>query len=599
MPLLKRIFKIIVMGLIILLILGCLGAFALAKWVNPNHFKPQIIAMVNQSTGRALTLPGNLSWNFFPRLGIHVGAAALSNPAAFTQVNFAEIQSADLYLNWNALLQGKIAVSSMNVSGLQLFLRQKGHENNWTFAHQTPQSKTVSAPIYRRQSKAIDFSVDAFSLSHAQVTYDNDQSHCHIAISELNLTLNQFNPNQDFPVLLNANVNVNDNLTGNVKVNMLAQINFKKETLSFDHLALQSNLTYFAQSDQKIHLSAQISGGLNLDLNQQTLLLNEVSFDFNQIVNGTLNVNVKGWNTLNYSGLLKLSAFSLPDLSESLGLPFPTFPNKLILQQVTISTHFSGNARKLNLNPLKMGFTGTQIQGNVNVTSFQPLRLGESLNADQIDTSDFVNLSGAKLPMQNIALSGTVRGGRNLQINQNVNIQNLTLLGFDLRALIDSLNQLATNLLNIRNLVSASSEINQSMLALQQNQGPINAGNGKHTDLGSLKANIVLSQGVLTTPVMDMKGPLVQVKGSGQIDLGQKNMDYLLTSQLVAPGKVKGLVIPYKISGSFDQLKQGVEWPIVHAEMIKYVSLALGSTVTHSLGSVVGGAVNALKDLLK
>ena len=51
MPLLKRIFKIIVMGLIILLILGCLGAFALAKWVNPNHFKPQIIAMVNQSTG--------------------------------------------------------------------------------------------------------------------------------------------------------------------------------------------------------------------------------------------------------------------------------------------------------------------------------------------------------------------------------------------------------------------------------------------------------------------------------------------------------------------------------------------------------------------
>ena len=597
MTVFKRIVKIILIIIIVLIVLGSAGAFALAKWLNPNDFKPQIVAMVDQATGRHLTLTGELSWNFFPSVGIHVGAAALSNPAGFTQANFAQINSADLSLSWSALLHGDIAVSSMDINGLQVFLRQNGSQNNWTFVFPTAKTANGAAQIHNAQNQTMNFSIDSLDLSNAQLHYDNDQAKTHIAVSNVNVMINQLSPDQAFPIALSGDVNVNDSLTGTVKLNTLCDYDFFKNTVRFSTLALQANMNDRTDTGHVTHLSTQISGEIDVNLNQQTVFLNDISFDLNQIVNGTMNLSVSGWSALNYIGDINLSAFSLPDLSTSLGMPFPVLPNKLVLQQVVVSAHLVGNAKKLSINPLKVRFTGTTMEGTVDITSFQPLRLSESVSADQLDASDFVNLSGAKLPMKNLAVSGTLTQGNSLSMNQNVNIQNLTLLGFDLKGLIDNINQMVTNLLNLRNVLTATSQLDQAMRTLQESQGSINAGNGKQTDLGSLKANIVMDRGVMTTPVMEIKGPLVVTTGSGQVDFNQKTIDYTLVSKLVAPGTIQGLVIPYKLEGPFNKMQQGVEWVIVQAEIVKYLSKSLGSTVTNSVTSVVGGAVHAIQGL--
>ncbi len=597
MHVLKRLCKWVVGLLILLLVLGALGAVALTKWVNPNDFKPQIVTMIDQQTGRHLTLTGNLSWNFFPRLGVHMGAAALSNPAGFSQVNFVQISSADLYLSWPALLHGEIAVSSLNIDGLQVFLRQIGRQNNWTFA--LPQ-----APVHASTSKAspahqaIDFSMDALSITNAQVTYDNDQTKTHLVVSNLNVAVNQFSLSQSFPIAVSGTLNLDDSLSGHFNVAALCAYNSAKSILYLSQLAVQSNLSYLNNASQTINFSTQLSGDVVADLEKQTLALTGMSFDLDQIVNGNFNVQVKNWGALNYTGDLSLNAFSVPDLANSLGMHFPVLPNKLVLQAVQASAHVQGNLQKLSVNPIKLSFGPTHMQAAVNVTSFQPLRLGESISADQLDAADFVNLAGARLPMQNLAVSGTLTHGQSLSVNQNVSVQDIQLQGFDLQALINQINQIVTNLLNVRNVLTATGQINQSMQNLQANQGGIHAGNGQQTDLGTLKANIVLDHGLLTTPVMQIKGPLVDINGSGQVDLNQQTINYILVSKLVAPGKIQGLVIPYKLSGPLNKMQQGVEWPLVQAQIVKYLSVALSSAVTQSVGSVVGGAVNALKGLL-
>ena len=78
MKILKLSLKVL-LGLIALFaILSVLGYFALTRWINPNTFKPQIEQIVQQETGRSLTLTGDLRWKFFPNVGLHIGQAALS-----------------------------------------------------------------------------------------------------------------------------------------------------------------------------------------------------------------------------------------------------------------------------------------------------------------------------------------------------------------------------------------------------------------------------------------------------------------------------------------------------------------------------------------
>jgi hypothetical protein len=376
------------------------------------------------------------------------------------------------------------------------------------------------------------------------------------------------------------------------------QLKLDQEQFSLNDLALTAQLDYLTNASQTIHLSTHVSGNIQANLQKQTFNLTGIDFDLNQVLQGHFNLNVKNYSTLSYAGNISLDAFSLPDLAASLGFGLPSFPNKAILNQVSASSNFVGNTDHLSLNPIQLNFTGTQIVGSIDISSFVPLRVAESLTADQLDLANFVSLNGAKLPMQNLAVSGTLSNGRSLSINQNILVQNMTLQGFDLKALIDQINQLVTNLLNVRNLVDLAGQVNTAMGNVKNAAGSINASNGKTTNLGSLKARVVVSQGLLTTPTMNIKGPLVEVNGRGQVDLSQKTINYTLVSQLVAPGKIQGLVIPYKLSGPFAQMQQGVEWPVVQAEILKYLTVALGSTVTNSVDSVVGGAVNALKGLL-
>lgn len=48
---------------------------------NPNDFKPEIVKVVKEQTGRELQINKDLSWSFFPTLGINIADVSFSNPA--------------------------------------------------------------------------------------------------------------------------------------------------------------------------------------------------------------------------------------------------------------------------------------------------------------------------------------------------------------------------------------------------------------------------------------------------------------------------------------------------------------------------------------
>ena len=98
----------IILGAVVALFV--LVGVAVSLLFDPNDYKDQIAAAVEERTGRTLTLEGDLELSVFPWLKIGVGPAALSNAPGFGDASFARIEGAALSLQVLPLLTGKVAI---------------------------------------------------------------------------------------------------------------------------------------------------------------------------------------------------------------------------------------------------------------------------------------------------------------------------------------------------------------------------------------------------------------------------------------------------------------------------------------------------------
>lgn len=102
--------------LVVLFLLGGLIAIAV-KLLDPNHFKSQIVRIVQERTQRELVLDGELQLSWFPKLGFNAGKATLSQRRSARE--FASIDSARVTIAWLPLLRRQVLVDSAEVDGLR------------------------------------------------------------------------------------------------------------------------------------------------------------------------------------------------------------------------------------------------------------------------------------------------------------------------------------------------------------------------------------------------------------------------------------------------------------------------------------------------
>ncbi|MFU8797487.1 MAG: AsmA family protein, partial [Gammaproteobacteria bacterium] len=100
------------------------GVIFLVNYVNPNDYKAQISEQVAQRTGKTLVINGNISWSFFPWLGIVVQDVELTS--------LAKIQEAAIEVKVLPLFYKKIEVGALKIKGLDLNLVKNAQGvTNW------------------------------------------------------------------------------------------------------------------------------------------------------------------------------------------------------------------------------------------------------------------------------------------------------------------------------------------------------------------------------------------------------------------------------------------------------------------------------------
>mgnify|MGYP000108267389 CR=1 FL=1 len=109
-----------------------LGIAALVVFVDPNNFRGAISDALETQTGRSVAIDGSLSWQFFPRLGIEVGAVSIGSGADFGDTPLISTQGLSFGMQVMPLLRGDLALETLRIRAPQInLIRQANGQTNW------------------------------------------------------------------------------------------------------------------------------------------------------------------------------------------------------------------------------------------------------------------------------------------------------------------------------------------------------------------------------------------------------------------------------------------------------------------------------------
>ena len=109
------------------------GALLLWLLFDPNDYRDELEAMVEDSTGREFSIDGDLGLTFFPWLGVEIGPLRLGQAAGFGEDDFASVESAVARVRLLPLLRGRTEIDTVVLAGLELNLaRDAEGRDNWS-----------------------------------------------------------------------------------------------------------------------------------------------------------------------------------------------------------------------------------------------------------------------------------------------------------------------------------------------------------------------------------------------------------------------------------------------------------------------------------
>ncbi|MCU0759456.1 MAG: AsmA family protein [Steroidobacteraceae bacterium] len=116
-----------------LLALLLAGVFVVTQWVDPEVFKPRIVAALSRATGRPVELPGEIGLAWYPWLALRTGEGAIGNPPGVEGEPLLRWREARIGARLLPLLRGEIELDRLRLVGARVALRRGADgRDNWS-----------------------------------------------------------------------------------------------------------------------------------------------------------------------------------------------------------------------------------------------------------------------------------------------------------------------------------------------------------------------------------------------------------------------------------------------------------------------------------
>ena len=241
MRLMKPLVKWFLLGIAALLLLGVVLIVAVVTLVDPARYRTALVDAVQRSTGRALTLNGDVGLKLFPCCAVELHQAALGNPAGFPAEPLVRVASARLAIRlWPLLTKREIEIGTVSIQGLEAnLLGRRDGSNNWSFADTT----TDTASDGTGGSTVSGFNLEGIVVSDARLNYSDEADGSRYRVEQLQLTTGAVRDGAPFDLRTAFRLtDLADNSGGSVKLQARASVALERDVTTIRLANLDTTL---------------------------------------------------------------------------------------------------------------------------------------------------------------------------------------------------------------------------------------------------------------------------------------------------------------------------------------------------------------------
>ena len=427
-------------GLVVLLLLLVV---VIAATFNPNDYKQHVIDLVKEKKDRTLTIDGDITLSFWPKIGADLGKVAISEHKGSAE--FASINSAKVALAVLPLLKKELVVDTIYVDGVKANI-VKYKDGTTNFDDLLSKDET--------ESEQIKFDVQGVKITNSEVRYTDEGSDAQYAISQFNLTSGRIALAEPMDIATDFKVNANQpaivadvkikgiflvdpetshfKVTGldtlmtgdmfngkNVEVKASGDVDANTEKLEFLVNSLKLAATGdFDGAKQTVALNAPALKILKDEVNTQKITINmtqkkaDGDLALNMVladmkgspkalessgISGDLNMTqgkriVTSQFSSPFKGNIEALVFDIPKLAGKLKIQDPSLPNGAIQGTFDLGAHADIKQEKAD-STFNLNVAETKLNGNVDVTSFKTPNIQFNLSADKINLNQLLGKS--------------------------------------------------------------------------------------------------------------------------------------------------------------------------------------------------------------
>jgi AsmA protein len=379
-----KILGVIVAGVVVLIAVGLL---AVSLLVNPNNFKPRIIAAVKDSTHRELDLKGDIKLSVFPWIALELGPATLGSPEGFKNAPFMTFNRAKVRVKLLPLLRKELEIDRVELDGLDLNLvKNAAGKGNWDMG-----SDDSAAPQVDKASSGSAASLKSFGglkITQGRVKY------APYLIEHFDLETGAVVPGKEVPITMSLDANrgvVGEQFTVSAKLD--AQYDADIQDAQIAALNLSGTLTRPGQGSP-VHYEFSIPK-LDANLKQQTLSIPDFSAMLSSArLSGKL-AATKFIDAPSATGSIQLSPLVLHEFAPRFGIDLPKTRDAKALSSFSLGSNFSYDAEKTELTNIEIKLDDTTLKGNITLLSGKSSAVKFKLSADRIDLDRYRPPPGA------------------------------------------------------------------------------------------------------------------------------------------------------------------------------------------------------------
>jgi AsmA protein len=378
-----------------IVLLTAVGILLLVLFVDPNEYKEEIAKAVHDATGRELAFEGDISFTFYPWLGLELGRVSLSNAQGFTREVFARVENAKVDVRLIPLLRREVEVDTILLNGLALHLeRDKDGRTNWDDLAREDGPEPSPDPARDPGAQIRELSIGGISVRNSLVTWDDRSAAQSFELKEVNLTTSEVRFGELFKFTIGFDfLSTAPEIASRTEITGQALLDPDAQRYAARPLEFRSTLSGGQIPGKTMEIG--LTAFMDADLNAGTVTLSDISLNtLDQLyLLGEMRIQDVTTEPV-YQGSLKLVRFNPRELMRAMAIDPPLTSDSAALTALSAEAAFSGTTTAAAIDRLLVVLDETKMTGTAALPSFEPPSYRFDLNVDAIDLDRYLPPAG-------------------------------------------------------------------------------------------------------------------------------------------------------------------------------------------------------------